>query len=72
MTEEVGAKTKKGEMNSEHAEIQATWKLGGCNGCAGRDYVVEYHTETSELTRLTEHHLFLVVSSSITMGIVYQ
>ena len=53
-------------MNSEHAEIQATWKLGGCNGRTGRDYVVEYHTETSELTRLTEHHLFLVVSSSIT------
>ena len=72
LTEEVGAETKEGGMYSEYAEIQATWKLGECNGWAGRDDVVEYHTEALALTILTEHQLLLVVSSSITMGIAHQ
>ena len=72
LTEEVAAETKEGGMYSEHAEIQATWKLGECNGRAGRDDVVEYHTEALALTILTEHQLLLVVSSSITMGIAHQ
>lgn len=58
LTEGGGGQIKKGQMYSEHAEIQGTWKLAGYGRGAGRNYVVKYHTEALPLTRLVNTTAF--------------